>query len=284
MNEQSFDSSECADLQWQVHNIGRGSDYQKMFDSAKFVIEHCAEFDTLLYLPVSIDFGVASKGCQYMSGDLKRYSSYRDWLKKVLYLTRDSGYYCSDVMAILSTFQYFNDQRGNDINGELAILKFLIDSNRCITYLAGKPDWLWKQARQEQYDIWLDTAKHSKPLVDTTLPSLEDLDLEILKGLQFAAVRNTLNPSSNNKILFFAPVSTPFGKELSLNFDLADAEYMKVELYDILGNLIYSESQLFNSGYHFWHVRASQLPYGIIYARLSSFKGETKSVKLLHEK
>jgi hypothetical protein len=278
-----LDSSDCAQLQSAVHIIAQGGDYQKMYDSAKYTIEHCATQN--LFPPIRTDFGVATSGLQYLSNDPNRWPPYREWLKKVLYLNMDTGYYCSDVVSIISTMQYFDANRGNDQNGTLAIIKFLIDSNRCTSFFPSDFNTLWKNIRNEQYTNWRDTSKNPKlnPL-DTTVPSLEDLDLQILRGPQYAAVKDAFTPSAVTKIKYLNISDNPFKDETTLRFVFADAEYMRVDIYDLLGNKVYSDSRLFRAGDEEWRIDGKAIAGGSLYARLSTMGGEVKTVKLIHEK
>ncbi len=280
----SLDSSECAERAWATYNLSRGTEYQKTYDSSRFVIEYCATFNSFPPLHIWNFFTVASGGAQYLSNDNNRWPVYREWLKKVLYLNPDTNFYCADAEAILTTFQYFNAKRGVDDNGSLAVVKFLLDSNRCLSWL-GDVNKHWAETRYYQYQTWRDSVKDEKltPL-DTTLPSIDSLDLGILRGPQFAAVRNGFTPSSLTKIEYLIASENPFKEETTLRFGLADAEYMKIELYDLLGNTVYSDSKLCGEGGGEWRIDGKSLPKGALYVRLVTMGGEVKTVKLVHEK
>jgi len=276
-----LDSSDCAQLQWSTHLLSQGSDFQKMYDSAKYTVEHCAIYDVSPH--IWADFGEATNGLQDLNKDPNRWPQYREWLKKGLYLNVDTNYYCSDVNAILSTMQLFNEVRGLDRNGSLAIIKFLRDSNRCMGWYFMAPQ-VWTQTRQDQYTTWRDTAKNPKlnPL-DTTLPSLEDLDLQVLRGPQYAAVKDAFMPTSITKIRYLNVSENPFKSETTLLFGLADDEYMRVDIYDLLGNKVYSDTKLLGEGDKEWRIDGKSLAGGSLYARLSTMGGEVKTVKLMHE-
>jgi hypothetical protein len=277
----TIDSASCDKLQWDVHSIAQGNDYHKMYDSARIVIEHCYPYN--LFIAVWRDFDVATTGCQYMSKDKARFATYLDWLKKVLYLNPDTFYYCSDVKAMFLAFNWFNDQRGYDINGGLAVMKFLMDSNKCLGII---PDLNknWADARNEQYQFWKDTVgdwRGKSP--DTTLPTLEDLDLEILRGPQYAAVKNAFTPSTSKKIVSLSASENPFTDETTLRFALSDKEYIKVELYDLLGKVVYSDGGLFTEGDGSLRIEGKGIPRGHLYARLSTMGGEVLTIALVKQ-
>lgn len=278
------DSAECDRIQWGVHNIAAGGNYQEMDDSARYAIEHCATQH--LFIAIWRDFGIVSSGVQYKSTDPNRFPPFREWLKKVLYLNSDTNYYCQDVLAIMQSFQYFNAERGDDYNGVIAVAKFLIDSNRCTHLFSEGYGKAWKDTRLQQHQKWQDTVKDSikTPFsADTTLPSLEDLNLQILRGPQYAAVKDAFTPSTGMKIKYFTVSENPFKTETTLHFGLADAEYMKMEIFDLLGNKVYSDSKLFGEGAEEWKIDGKALARGALYARLSTMGGEVKTVKLVHE-
>lgn len=277
----SFDIEECKALQAALSSIRQSGDNQKMYDSAKYVIEHCAAYK--LIPPVRTDFGIASGGLQDLSNDPNRWPPYREWLKKVLYLNSDTLYYCSDVADILNSFQYFNAERGHDVNGYLAVIKFLQDSHFCLSW-SFMDSLKLKSIRSDQYDYWRDTVRNPKLIpLDSTLPSLEELDLQILRGPQYAAVKNAFTPSTKTKLKYLSVSDNPFKEETTLRFGLEDAEYMKIEIFDLLGNKVYSDSKLFNEGESEWRIEGNNLSKGSYYARLSTMGGEIKTVKLVRE-
>ena len=279
------DSSECVRLQRKVHSLAGGNDNQQTYDTARFAVENCASQYNPAF-PIEVDFGAATGACQYLSNDKNRWPPYREWLKKVLYLRIDSFYYCEDVMSMLSTFQYFNANRGRDNNGAIAVLQFLLDSGKCFSFFPNSIHERIAAGRREQRQAWRDTVKDSLATpfaADTVLPSLEDLDLQILRGPQYAAVKNGFTPSTMKKLLSVSSSENPFRSETTLRFELADAEYMKLELYDLLGNNLYSDTKLCGEGNNTWHIDGKSLPHSNIYARLSTIGGEVKTIKLTRE-
>jgi hypothetical protein len=282
----SVDSIDCITLQYRFTELAVGAGYQTMYDSGKYVIEHCASYNP----SVSVwgDFGAITTGCQSLAqSNLTQWTSYRNWLKKVLYYSLDSLYYCSDADAIMSTFHYF-EGRGFDVNGALAVLKYLHDSSKCAEFSWYKDfDKIWKSSRDNQYQNWVDTGVIGKfppysPL-DTTLPSLEDLDLQILRGPQYAAVKNAFTPSTTNKILYLKASENPFTKETTLYFGLSDKEYVKLELFDLLGKIVYANEALYMEGDGSLQISGNNIPLGQLYARFSTMGREVMTIKLIKE-
>lgn len=287
-DEVVLDSSDCENMLERLHSISQANLYQQMYDSSQFVIEHCAKYIGSYSLKYGIPkvFPLASDGCGGKSEDIHRWPPYREWLKKVLYYRTDSIYYCEDVVQILGTVEnYFNDKRGADYNTAAAILKLLVDSNRCSSFFYKKDFGLaWYDIRRTQRLNWQDT-QINQPLssLDTTLPSLEEVDLEILRGPQYAAVKTAFTPSTASKITYFTTSQNPFTDETTLRFGLLDAEYMKIEIFDLLGNNLYTENKLFSDKDSHWKIDGKQLPHGGLYARLSTLGGEVSTIKLSKE-
>ncbi|MBS1903632.1 MAG: hypothetical protein JSS75_08020 [Bacteroidetes bacterium] len=279
------DTLDCSALQMSVYALAQGDSYQKMYDTALFAIEHCATATGLPH-PIWIDFGAATSGCQYKSEDKGRWPPYREWLKKVLYYRSDSLYYCADVHAIYSSLQYFNADRGYDINGQLAILKFLKDSNRCLSIFDPYDDIL-RAVLRERYQVYRDSVRDTVKTPysqDTTVPSLEDLDLQILRGPQYRAVSDAFSAShAGPKITFLSADENPFDRQTTLRFGLVDAEYMRIDIYDPLGKHLYTDTRLCSEGNNRWMVSGQSLPHGTLYARVSTMSGDVRTVKLIRQ-
>ncbi|HYM20232.1 MAG TPA: hypothetical protein VEW28_04415 [Candidatus Kapabacteria bacterium] len=275
----------CQHLQDQFRAIAQGNSYQEMYDSGQYNIEHCANAN--IVPEIWFDFGTVTTGCQYKSDDPNRWPPYREWLKKVLYLNKDTNYYCEDVQGILACFQHFNDQFGYDDNGALAVIKFLLDSHRCLSFVYMENlGQLWTNTRNLQYQHWKDTVRDQQATPfsqDTILPSLEDRNLQVLRGPQYQAVKDAFTPSNDKKILYLAASENPFTSETTLKFGLSDAEYIKIEIYDLLGNKLYSENKLSGEGANEWKLDGRALPHGSMYARLSTMGADVMTIKLVRE-
>ncbi|MDP4221279.1 MAG: hypothetical protein Q8896_12660, partial [Bacteroidota bacterium] len=217
----------------------------------------------------------------FRSNDLHRFKECREWLKKVLYYSLDSDFYCADVSQMLSTFRWFNDQRGDDERGALAVLYFLVKTNRCPRATAYYDTATIPGGWRDIYSKWHDTISDGNMTpFDSTLPSLEDLDLSILRGQSsvhsdFAAHRSA--------IASLIASDNPFTEETRLQIEVNESLFLKLEIFDILGNKVYSDAKYCDSGEISWPIEGKDLPRGMLYARVSTISGEVQTIKLRHK-
>jgi len=252
--------------------------YRTAYDTLKAFIEHCAYIN-----------GMGATGFPQLTGAVSqipegtaKWLEYREWLKSVLWLNpNDPGYYCAASYAILSTFNYFDPKRGYDKNGALAVAKFLIDNNKCgpedIEDLKARYDY----TRKEQYKLWLDTTKNKELTpFDSTLPTLEELGLEVLRGPQ-----STVRYSAGKASTVFGDLTAsnnPFSRETVVNLDLNQVAYVRFEIFDELGRVVQGDGtgKVLPVGKHQFRIAADDLAKGIYYARVSTLNGEVKTLKL----
>lgn len=251
-------------------------------DTLKLFIESCANLtDVKLCGAPWRAFGEMSPSeVDRMSTDNERWIIFRDWLKKVLYLNPDTTYYCADVSAIISTFNYISPTRGLDRNGEIAVMNYILKSNKCFynnKYYQEDIDYL----RSQQYHLWRDTVQDSlKTPLDTTLPTLEELGLSILRGPN----GSVHSPSTNSEILSpLTATKNPFSDETELLTTLAEPTMLRLEVFDVLGKQLISENRYCSAGVVKWLINGKSLPRSSIYARLSTTDGVVKSIKLVRE-
>ncbi len=268
----------CTQLAESGHSLIQGSQWKAANDTIRTYIVHCANQSGSFHQFPSLDGAV-----QFMSDSNNRWLDYRTWLKQVLYLNMDSLYYCSDVNSILTTFQYLVPNKGIDLRGEISVIDFLLDNNKCSVATSFLLK-LRKNARADQVTIWRDTVKDSiKTPFDTSDVSLESLDLQILRGIQFAVQPTT--PHGSNRIAAFIASTNPFNAETTLRYDLNEATLVQIEIYDALGNIVYADGEgLQDPGDHTIRIDGKSFPTGSYFARLSTFSGEVKTIKLEHRK
>ncbi len=266
----------CQRLATSGHSLIQGSQWKAANDTLRTYIEHCANQSGSFHQFSALDGAV-----QFMSNDNNRWLDYRAWLKKVLYLSMDSFYYCADANSILTTLQYVMPNKGVDFNGEVAVIDFLLQNHNCpddSSFLVK----FRKNIRDKQIGDWRDTVKDStKSKPDTAEVTLESLDLQILRGIQFAVQPTT--PHGSNRIAAFIASTNPFNAETTLRYDLNEATLVKVEIYDALGNIIYTNGEgLQEQGDHTIRIDGKSFPTGSYFARLSTYSGEVKTIKLIH--
>lgn len=270
-------SNECGRLQTKIDMLDQSGLYKQENDTGRHYIETCAAQKSSFHVFVSLDGAV-----QFMSADNNRWFDYREWLKKVLYLSMDTLYYCADANSILHTFSYLRPGQGEDYNGLIAIVDYLLQNNRCpdskAYLLEGR-----KYNRDKQVFLWRDSVKDSiaTPL-DTTKPSLEDLGLGILRGPQ-NAVASSMLANKGNKLNSFITTKNPFNDATVLRYELSDAAALRLEIYDVLGREVYSEGEgIQEAGGHEIQLSGKMFTSGTYYARLTTLGDEVKTITLKH--
>ena len=270
-------ANECARLRTVVHELDQSGLYKMENDSGRHYIETCAIQKGSAHVFVDIDGAV-----QFMNDDNNRWLDYRTWLKKVLYLSLDTAYYCADASSIMGTFAYLIPGHGIDYNGVLSVADYLLQNNRCPDFA---PNWLKlrKGTRDKQVQIWRDSVKDStKTPLDTSGVTLESMNLQILKGQQFAV---TPSPSTNkgNTILSFIATKNPFNDATALRYELSEASALRLEIYDLLGRQVYSEGEgIMEAGGHQIQLDGKLFSSGTYYARLTTLGGEVRTITLKH--
>lgn len=259
--------------------------YQLAYDTLRFGIESCANQKPLGPWGYFGVIDAAADGLMHVNHDSTIWVDYREWLKSVLYLDTAWYYYCSDVRSIMASMRYVPGT-GTAYNGYLAIFKYVIDSGKCPKEFFPDNDSLWIKTRRDQYALWQDTVKDSiKTPFDTTLPSIDDLSLQILRGPLAGAVAAGPSAVDHEAIGMLEPRPNPFGRTLSLHYSLRSAAALRLEVYDALGKQWFVEPIGFTSaGEYEKSIDASRWPSGTYYVRLSSLAGGVMTVKLVHQK
>jgi hypothetical protein len=278
----------CSQFQDRAQSYLDDLHFRKGYDSLRAYIEKCP-FDE--FAPGS--FGLVTNGAHgvFNEGDKTIWDSCRTWLKKVLYLNPDSGYYCADLREYAFTYAY-GSPIGKAYPGEyrttLAILTYLADSSHCkyIKYdilgdpASGSPNGVLYNYRKH----WQDTVKDSiKTPFDSTLPPLDSIGMGWLRGFQ-RAVKSSAYTTYSNAIGELRAVKNPFTNELELELTTTKPTVAKLELYDALGRMLWSEPQ----GYlepmsHRFKIAASEWSGGTYSARVTTLQGEVKTCKVVKE-
>ena len=277
---QSLDTQQSCTALVQIGRIlNQNGRHQEAYDTLQRYFDQCA-----LENESWVNFNEISLSNQQRTTSKSKHAEFREWLKKVLYYNPDYRYYCADVGAMFKTFAWFNDERGEDINGSNAVLKYLIESGKCT---ADSNDYytlieLYNKNRQWQIQHWKDTVHDSIATpIDTTLPSLEDLGLGILRGNPNEAVSPA---SSEEHIGELIATRNPFTDILELKYRLSKGAMTRIDVYDLLGRAVYSEGQGYKAeGEHVLSLQSKGWSSGSYYVRLSSPSGEVKTVKVVKE-
>ncbi len=205
---------------------------------------------------------------------------FREWLKKVLYYnTNDLLYYCEDLMAMAKSYAAWDRADETQANAIITLFRYLIDSTDC-----GNDEYLKEgilEVRKFQYEIWIDTVKDSlETPLDTTLPTIDELGLALIRKSQVAVLPTTARPLS--PLIDMSAVPNPFSSEISIEYVLADNAIVNIEILDILGKEVYRTTrQLQTVGKHLEKIITTNWQEGTYFARLSTSTGETTTIKLI---
>jgi len=245
------------------------------------------------YIETCYDSGEAWQAFNYMGGYgfngepyPESFTSFREWLKSVLWLnTTDPMYYCTCAQDIYMTYESIDG--GRNLNAALAVIRFLDSSNRCpIDSADNNNDY--SQELTMRHQIWLDTVNHYhngdtvKFPEDTTLPTIDDLDLQILRGPP-AGVQNM--PPSPTGISALTASENPFSKETTISFTMGEYSYVSFQVFDVLGRVIQGDYKgaVHSPGTYSFTVDGTNLSTGVYYARITTPIGETRTLKLVKE-
>ncbi|HET9135752.1 MAG TPA: hypothetical protein VFO76_03880, partial [Candidatus Kapabacteria bacterium] len=280
--EDEFDT--CEVLATRGDNLSLNGDrlsYRKAYDTLRMYIEHCP-FDSGRppFGYAWRAFGSLNTCVSDMDTANDRWLEYRYWLKKVLYLNSDTAYYCADIFGLLQSFAYLVPGKGEDFNGIVSVLDFLIQNNRC-----PEQTKLFSEDRQNyrdrQWRAWKDNNDTTKVPIDTAKVSIDSIGFSILRGPEFAVVRTHPLNTMNFDQLYAS--RNPFTDETTLETTISDAMMLRLEVFDVLGKQVYSENEFFSSGDVRWKLNGKLLPKGSLYARVSTIGGSVRTVKLVRE-
>jgi hypothetical protein len=271
----STDTNECTRLE----DLTTGyltDNSPKAYDTGRYYMEHCAALGGVWH-----EFTRMDAANQYRDTSALRYLDYREWLKSVLYLnTIDSNWYCSDAFSIIATFKFILP-KGYDANGALAVDKYLLSSGKCSLWLNDLTE-THNKIRSHQHQLWVDSSRGDTNIhkLDTTLPTLKALGLEVLLGPQ----EHTSGQRASFDIANLHSTQNPFTKETEIAFELGDRELMQIKVYDALGRMVYDNGfgNVLESGKQSFKIDGKAWATGTYYARISSIRGIVRTVKLQH--
>jgi hypothetical protein len=268
---------ECHDMLATGRTMASWEGYHQLaLDTLKRYVETCYSEDESWKAFTSMKGPVQWMGEE----DPAIYSRQREWLLAVLYYNPDTMYYCEDVFSIVHTMRR-NGDRGYDVNGMMSVWKYIIEENRC-PYVTDMLASGWEDGRHQQRLVYDDTVTDRElyPL-DTTLLTLEELGLELLRGPKGAVVNEGVNGQPG--ILSFTASSNPFKTETTLNFTLGSKELISLSIHSVLGEEVFSTGigKVYEIGDHQIPLFAEDLPSGTLYARLTTLGGEVRTVKLI---
>jgi hypothetical protein len=264
----------CSLIRQTASSLKQGGEWIKAHDTLIYYVEHCTGIVRTFNAFSSLTTTNFNR-----SSNPDRYREHREWLKNVLYYDPDSLYYCEDVNAIIHTFAYFDSIRGSsDALGQMAVLRFLLEENKCV-YLH---DFFRETLTDDSIyirNVWSDTVTDptATPL-DTTVPSLEDLDLGILRGPLEVASEHLVHIGN------IIAERNPFTDALDLKYKLEHSGMVRIDIHDVLGRSVYAEGQGYKQpGDYRVSLQTHDWASGTYYVRLSTPSGEVKTVKVIKE-
>ncbi|MDP4221552.1 MAG: hypothetical protein Q8916_10685 [Bacteroidota bacterium] len=261
-------------------STGIAANDKKCNDTLRLFIERCGSNHII---PC---FGYPGEAFSYISDAVSgmdtangRWLDYREWLKKVLYINSDTNYYCDDVIAMFSTFNYLTPGRGEDNNGLIAIMDYLIKNDRCP---AETKSLLQMRAGTRNFEVqhWRDTVVDSNATpIDTSAVSIDEIGFSILRGESGVVGIHKL-PRGLSALV---ATKNPFEDQTTLELTIGDAMMLRLEIIDVLGRELYSENRFFFAGDIRWVLEGKDFPEGSFYARISTIGGEVRTIKLVHK-
>lgn len=268
-------SGSCLEFLDRGKSLLQGEEYRKAYDTLRAYIETCYADPTSYRAFGTLDGANSNRDTANV-----RYLEYREWLKSVLYLnTEVPKYWCADVGSILNTFNYIDPERGFDINGIIAVIRFAEETGKCPTDTAEWHKDL-KRLREIQFEKWEDTAQVGSPEVDTTIPTLEELGLEILRGPQGAV---KLADAASPALISAEAVRNPFTETTALRITLGRLAVVDVKVYDQMGRVVLTLTgdKVLDATTHELPIDATTWSKGTYYARVSTLSGDVQTVKLI---
>ncbi|MDP4244125.1 MAG: hypothetical protein Q8921_15485, partial [Bacteroidota bacterium] len=277
----------CNDMFWSGDYLGSEyHEWQKSYDTLKRFIETCSYNVSTPQAFRDMTSAVTHLYGPY--GGVMR-DPYLKWLESVLYLnTRDQEYFCADVEQIMGSLPLPNDttpgsfSRGTNIS--LAVLAWLIHNTTCDTpALRQEYDW----SREAQREQWANNPSAYK--LDTTLPTMQQLGLDSLLAIHFKYAWVPSGGDFGKHVSSYSVSENPLHDVTTLRFDLSDAEYVRVEVFDVMGNntpcpsLQKTGDGLFESGQHQIPIDFSRCASGTYYLRITLGTGEVRTIKLVKE-
>lgn len=273
--------NDCLQQYYRGSGLAQSTGHRKAgYDTLKRFVETCAPEGKVTTWDA---FPNMDGAIQYMGGPMTRYLEYRDWLKTVLYLDQiHPEYYCAAARSIVFTFIRDGSYTHN-LPAQLAIFQYLLESGKCLSDSA-----IWRrgydEGRAEQYKRWVDTTTVDTNLVkmDTTLPTLEELGLEILRGPLAVDERGD---NASQALLDVRALVNPFSSSTEIEYTLGRSAQVEISLFNALGRVVWSKpfGGVEDATKHRIGVSGAELSSGVYFVRVSTLTGEVKTVQLIKE-
>jgi hypothetical protein len=266
-----FDTSDCLNkYRWADKNAGNMALASEVYDTVKAFIQSCAMYEWSWSA-----FGWSNTAVDGLSQN-SAYLVYRDWLKSVMFLNPADRYFCNDLGSIYFTFvRYIEPYKGHDYNGAIAVLDYIAHCGRC----DSASYWDSRQSlRSQQWSSYRDTVRDSVTYpLDTTLPSLKDLGLDMLKVQQGQL-------TGRHDIMSFGITPNPVEATGAVEFQLSDIDVAELEVYDLLGTKVYSAPRsVYQTELQRISINVRSWVAGTYYVRLTTAHGDVRTLKLVKQ-
>ena len=213
------------------------------------------------------------------------YPSFKKWLLSAFaWNPHNSQYFCAIVDVLSGSLTENNDTGYQALNTAtnkgLSVFYWIIHNPLCTTHSDSQS---YTNGRGSQREDWWSTQDTTKVKLDTTIYSLHDLGLDSV--LKYASMLGVHNSSGPGIITNASANPNPLNEGTVISFGLKQEAYVKIEIYDLLGNVVASngfESVLEPKNYSI-PISLHGLPSGTYFARILSTYGEAQTVKLVKE-
>jgi hypothetical protein len=271
--------ADCYEIYGRGESLIEFKEYKQGYDTLKYMVEHCAPNNFWPYAQSA--FAVMPAGLKY-SDDPYIIRKHVDWMKSVLYLnTINPQYYCQAAEWIMRCVSGDSVNAPIDFNDMLAVTKYILESGKCDFERADWERW-YEDFRRQQREAWVlswgvDTALH--PL-DTTIPTLEDLDLEILRGQQGSVASGETSAPS---LLDVRAVTNPFSTATEIEYTLGNSAQVELSLFNALGQVVWSQpfGKVEYAATHKASIGGEDLQSGSYFLRVATLTGDVRTVKLI---
>jgi hypothetical protein len=276
---------------------------QNGYDTLRLFMEQCpfyvgnkynagvASYQVFVYVDAAVS--------GWTGGGAGRWLDFLSWLKQVLYLNPDTQWYCDDVSDMISALQ-------DDEAAQEAALGYVISSGKCpalefATEYNSASYWrhyFWLDSVVGKYDTavpygvyawWVDSLVNKDTLAnpyDSTIPSLQQENLQILLGPQFANSVGASSPITSEALLSAQLLENPMQNEIAVSYQMGRTALVTMELRDVLGRSVpiaNAKYQLEQPGDHNAAIPAPNLPSGTYYLRITTDVGDAITLKIVKE-
>jgi hypothetical protein len=259
----------------------QAGDFKKSYDTLTYFVQQCPTNPYAVNTFGRLSTDVQGGGNGSFPDCLL---SFREWLLSALaWNPHNAAYFCADVMEIGGTFGTKDTSwavANTVTNKGLSIDYWIMHNPLCANSFDSE---LYTNSRGSQRETWFNTQDTSNVPLDTTIYSMHDLGLDSV--LIYAAMLGVHSGQTETIISSATAYPNPFGEGTVVSFSTSREAYVKVELFDVLGNAVAATSfeSVLQSGNHSVPIATHNLAAGTYYARILTTYGEVQTVKLVKE-